>query len=101
MNWAPARAMHRWFDADRGVPDHHISRWLFLRCLGLIYFFAFYSLLFQIRGLIGPRGILPAGQYLQAVEHGIGSLHFWFAPTLLWFSSSSNMLIALCWVGIV
>ncbi len=93
--------MHRWFDTEHGVPDHQISRWLFLRCLGLIYFSAFYSLIFQIRGLIGPRGILPADQYLQAVARGTGPLRFWFAPTLLWFSSGSHMLMALCWVGIV
>ncbi|MEO6964567.1 MAG: lipase maturation factor family protein, partial [Acidobacteriaceae bacterium] len=101
MNWTPARTIHSWFDASQGTPDHHIARWIFLRALGLIYFSAFFSLIFQIRGLIGPQGVLPAGQYLAAVEHGIGSLRFWFAPTLLWFSSSSNMLMALCWVGIV
>ncbi|MHB1840219.1 MAG: lipase maturation factor family protein, partial [Acidobacteriaceae bacterium] len=61
---------------------------------------AFYSLLFQIRGLIGPRGILPAGQYLSQVAAGLGPLRFWYAPTLLWLSSSSHMLLAICWVGI-
>ncbi|MGC1869958.1 MAG: lipase maturation factor family protein [Acidobacteriaceae bacterium] len=101
MNWAPVRTIRSWFDSEQGVPDHHISRWIFLRALGLIYFSAFYSLIFQIRGLIGPRGILPAGQYLSAVERGLGPLRFWYAPTLLWFSSGSHMLMAICWVGIV
>src|SRR6202040_2475092 len=36
------------------------SRWLFLRALGAIFFSAFYSLAFQIHGVIGTRGILPA-----------------------------------------
>jgi hypothetical protein len=101
MNWGPARTIHRWFDPERGVPDHQISRWLFLRALGLIYFSAFFSLLFQIRGLIGPDGILPAEQYLAAIARGMGSLRFWFAPTLLWFSSGSHMLMALCLVGVI
>jgi len=101
MNWSPVRAIRRWFEAKQGTPDHLISRWLFLRALGLIYFSAFFSLVFQIRGLIGPRGILPAGQYLVAVARGLGPLRFWYAPTLLWFSSSSHMLMALCWVGIL
>ena len=35
-------------------------RWLFLRGLGLIFLSAFYSLAFQIHGLIGASGILPA-----------------------------------------
>jgi hypothetical protein len=101
MNWAPIQTIRSWFDSEQGVPDHHISRWIFLRALGLIYFSAFYSLIFQIRGLIGPRGILPAEQYLSAVERGLGPLRFWYAPTLLWLSTGSHMLMALCWVGIV
>src|SRR5580704_5579657 len=101
MNGATARTIRRWFDPEQGVPDHQISRWIFLRALGLIYFSAFYSLVFQIRGLIGPQGILPASEYLEAVAHGFGPLRFWFAPTLLWFSSGSHILMVLCWIGIV
>jgi hypothetical protein len=101
MNWAPVRTIRSWFDSEQGVPDHHIARWIFLRALGIIYFSAFYSLIFQIRGLIGPRGVLPAEQYLSAVARGVGPLRFWYAPTLLWLSTGSHMLMALCWVGIV
>jgi lipase maturation factor 1 len=101
MNGATSRTIRRWFDPDQGVPDHQIARWIFLRALGLIYFSAFYSLVFQIRGLNGPRGILPAFEYLTEVARGLGAQRFWFAPTLLWFSSGSHMLMALCWAGIV
>jgi len=101
MNWAFARTLRSWFDPEQGVSDHQISRWIFLRALGLIYFSAFYALVFQVRGLIGPRGILPAYEYLAAVARGVGPLRFWYAPTLLWFSSSSHTLMALCWVGIL
>ena len=100
MNWAPAQTIRSWFDSEQGVPDHHISRWIFLRALGLIYFSAFYSLIFQIRGLIGTHGILPADEYLNSVASGLGSLRFWYAPTLLWLSSGSHMMMAICWVGI-
>ena len=55
------------FDGRQGPPDRLIPRWLFLRALGAIYFSAFFSLVFQIRGLISPTGILPAGAYLHAV----------------------------------
>src|SRR5882672_6100054 len=99
--WAPASALRWLFDSERAAADRLIPRWIFLRALGLIYFSAFYSLVFQIRGLIGPRGILPASEYLEAVARGFGPLRFWFAPTLLWFSSGSHMLMALCWTGIV
>jgi hypothetical protein len=82
-------------------PGHLWPRWIFLRALGLIYFSAFYSLVFQITGLIGPTGILPAGDYLQAVSGALPSQKFWFAPTLLWFGSSDHALLLLCWVGMI
>src|SRR5246127_4719489 len=102
MEWAPASVVRWLFDSEHGASDRLISRWLFLRALGLIYFSAFFSLVFQIRGLIGPQGILPASDYLQAVGRSLGHLaRLWFAPTLLWFSSSSHILLLLCWVGML
>jgi hypothetical protein len=101
MDWAPASAVRWLLDSEHGASDRLIPRWLFLRALGLIFFSAFYSLIFQIRGLIGPEGILPANDYLQAVAHSFGHARFWFAPTLLWFSSGSQMLVVLCWAGMV
>jgi hypothetical protein len=98
----PASAIGWLFDSRQGVRDRLLPRWLFLRALGLIYLSAFFSLVFQIRGLIGPEGILPADRYLQQLAQSLGPLQrFWYAPTLLWFSSSSHMLMALCWVGMV
>jgi hypothetical protein len=101
MNGETAHTIRRWFDPEQGVSNHQISRWIFLRALGLVYFSAFYSLIFQIRGLNGPHGIFPVAEYLTEVASELGSLRFWFAPTLLWFSSSSHTLMALCWVGVV
>jgi hypothetical protein len=100
MDWAGS---FRWlFDSERGATNRLVPRWLFLRALGLIYFSAFFPLVFQIRGLIGPNGILPAHDYLQAVAQSLGHIsRLWYAPTLLWFSSSSQMLLALCWMGMV
>jgi Lipase maturation factor len=95
-----AAAVVRWlFDSDPGASNRLIPRWLFLRALGLIYCSAFYSLLFQIRGLIGPDGLLPARTYLPAVARAFGPARFWFAPTLLWLSTTGGALTALCWIG--
>jgi hypothetical protein len=99
MDWTPASAVRWLFDSERGASDRLLPRWLFLRALGLIYFSAFFSLIFQIRGLIGPEGILPASEYLQAVARAYGHNRFWFAPTLLWISSGGPMLMGLCWAG--
>ena len=71
MDWRPASVIRWLFDRERGASDRLIPRWLFLRALGLIYFSAFFSLIFQIRGLIGPAGILPAGEYLLAVARSL------------------------------
>ena len=101
MDWRPASVVNYLFNAEAGAADRFIPRWIFLRSLGLIYFSAFFSLVFQIRGLIGPNGILPAAEYLRAVAAQLGTARFWFAPTLLWFSSGSHMLMALCWVGML
>ena len=95
-------AFYSLFDSQRGPRDRLIPRWIFLRALGLIFFSAFFSLVFQIRGLIGPNGILPATEYLKAVAHQLGPAQgAWYAPTLLWLSSGNPMLGALCWVGMI
>src|SRR5271167_2080950 len=101
MDWAPASAVRWLLDSEHGASDRLIPRWLFLRALGLIYFSAFFSLVFQIRGLIGRDGILPSNEYLEAVARQFGAARFWFAPTLLWFSTGPHMLSAICWVGMI
>ncbi len=88
------------FDSEHGAGNWLISRWVFLRALGLIYFSAFFALLFQVKGLIGTQGILPAAEYLEG-GRGLGAMRFWYAPTLLWFNSGDHMLMALMWVGLV
>jgi lipase maturation factor 1 len=101
MDWAPRSGIGWLFDSEQGPSNRLIPRWIVLRCLGGIYFSAFFSLIFQIRGLIGPDGILPAAEYLQNVAHSLGYARFWFAPTLLWISSGPRMLMELCGVGMI
>jgi lipase maturation factor 1 len=95
------KGIYRWlFDPEYGSRDHFVARWLFLRAIGLIYFSAFYALLFQVRGLIGSQGILPAADYLNAVR-SLGAARFWYAPTLLWISGSDHLLMGICWGGLI
>ena len=91
----------RLFGPDRSLPGYLVSRWLFLRALGLIFFSAFFSLFFQIRGLIGPRGLLPAADYLTEVSRALGGWRFWFAPSVFWWSASDRALLAVCIVGML
>jgi len=88
------------FGSRDGAPGRLLPRWIFLRALAAIYFSAFYSLLFQIKGLIGPEGILPAREYLAAVAHAYPSARLWFAPTLYWLSTSSHALMMVTWIGL-
>ncbi len=74
---------------------------LFLRALAAIYFSAFFSLLFQIKGLIGPAGILPAQDYLAAVAQSFGLARYWYAPSLYWISASSTGLMTITWIGLI
>ena len=101
MDWVRS-VIPRWFDSKLGASDRLIPRWFFLRALGLIYFSAFFSLVFQIRGLIGPDGILPANEYLKAVARAFGhSRGVWFAPTLFWLGSSPRALTLVCFLGMI
>jgi Lipase maturation factor len=101
MDWTPGSIIRWLFDSEYGLHECLIPRWIFLRALGLIYFSAFYSLVFQIRGLIGAEGILPSNEFLVAVANHFGPVRFWFAPTLLWMSTGPHMLSAICWVGMI
>jgi lipase maturation factor 1 len=91
----------RLFGPDTSPHGYLATRWLFLRALGLIFFSAFYSLAFQIRGLIGPNGVLPARDYLVQVARVLGSARFWYAPTVFWWSASDRFLLGVVVAGIV
>ena len=84
---------------DPEPSSYVLSRWVFLRLLGLVYVIAFLSLRGQVVGLIGAHGILPAGNFLQAVQRNFGSEGYRLFPTLAWISSSDAALKLLCSVG--
>ena len=98
---SPGNALRWLFSSRHGPTNRSIPRWIFLRALAAIYFSAFFSLLFQIKGLIGPNGILPAHSYLAAVDRAFPTTRFWYAPSLFWLSTSSNMLMAVTWIGLI
>jgi predicted DCC family thiol-disulfide oxidoreductase YuxK len=86
--------------------SYFLSRWVFLRLLGVIYLIAFLSLWTQIGGLIGTHGIYPAGQTMQmaheeVVQQNIGIERYHLLPTLCWISSSDVFLQLLCGSGTV
>ena len=82
-----------------GQPAYVLSRWLFLRLLGVVYFVAFVSLALQITGLVGDQGILPVGGFLQRAHAAYGSTAYRLFPSLCWLGASDGMLHALAWAG--
>ncbi len=83
-------------------PGRLVPRWLWLRALGLIFLSAFYALAFQIHGLIGKRGILPAAGYLTDVAHVAPGLErFWLIPSLFWIRAGDTALTVVIAAGII
>jgi len=78
-----------------------VARWIFVRLVGLIYLMAFLSISAQMIGLIGREGILPAVDYLKAVEEYLGPKRFYQVPTFFWINASDGALRTVCLLGIV
>ena len=81
-------------------PSYVLTRWIFLRMLGVIYLIAFVSLWTQISGLVGSNGIIPVKDFLQVVREQIGLERYWLLPTLFWFNASDVFLQFLCGGGV-
>ena len=98
----PGNALRWLFSSRHGPANRSIPRWIFLRALAAIYFSAFFSLLFQIKGLIGPNGILPAHNYLAAVDQRI-PIHTLLvcAFALLDFDQFHTCSMAVTWIGLI
>ncbi|HVT74438.1 MAG TPA: lipase maturation factor family protein [Lacunisphaera sp.] len=82
-------------------PRFTVAADVFLRGLAAIYFVAFSSFWWQLGGLIGPHGILPAQPYLDAVARQLGVLRFWYMPTLCWCFGGGIFLHVLCGGGLI
>lgn len=92
----------RLFSPSHQQPGHLWPRWIWLRALGLVFFSAFYSFAFQVRGLVGEQGILPAREYLASVSEAIPTAErFWLVPTLFWSSASDRALGVVVTLGLI
>ena len=95
-----ARTTHWIWGTDPRPSTYERSSALFVRVLGLLYIVAFVSLWVQIHGLIGARGILPIGKFLEWAQSRVpGPSRFWLLPTLSWLDPSDRFLDVLCGAG--
>ncbi len=89
-------------DVFSSKPTYWLTRFMILRLLGFVYFFAYLSLAQQVKPLIGEKGLTPAWLFLARVESGTGSFSraFFTLPSLFWFGHSDAFMSALAWVGV-
>ena len=83
----------------RPPASQRLTRWLFMRGLGLTFLIAFVSLWVQVHGLVGADGILPANEFLDRAHEALGSEAYARVPTLCWIDSSDGFLTLLCAAG--
>src|SRR5256886_14415616 len=86
-------------ETSTGGPTYVLSRWLFLRLLGVVYLIAFTSLALQVTGLIGEHGILPATAFLDRTRALYGGAAYRLFPTVCWLGAGDGALRVLCWGG--
>jgi hypothetical protein len=82
-------------------PGYFLSRWLFLRLLGIIYLIAFISFWVQFDGLIGKDGILPVSEFLARQGPQLGAARYHLLPTFCWLNESNAFLHSQCAAGTV
>ena len=78
-----------------------VTRRLFLRLLGAVYFVAFASLAVQITGLVGERGVMPAAPFLDWAHSIYGAGAWRLLPTVFWLGAGDAALTLVAWVGAV
>jgi hypothetical protein len=90
--------MHTFFSPDASFL---IGQWLFIKFLAITYFIAFASILVQIKGLYGKDGILPMEEIFKGINRSKLYRHFYYTPSLFWFSRSDAMLQGLAILGML
>jgi predicted DCC family thiol-disulfide oxidoreductase YuxK len=92
----------RWLWGNNVVQPHFsVATEVFLRLLAVIYGIAFLSFWVQLNGLVGPHGILPASEFLDAVTKQVGGMRWLYLPSLCWIFGSGIFLHVLCAAGVV
>lgn len=85
-------------------PGHALVRRVFLIAIALVYGCAFSSLWFQILGLAGSNGVMPAAQMMEALQQQaeagqLGWTRYGQSPTLFWCNASDGFLQFICGCG--
>jgi lipase maturation factor 1 len=88
-------------DEPAAPASYLLSRWLFLRLLGVVYLIAFASLAVQVTGLVGEHGLLPARAFLERAHSAYGGQAYQLLPTVFWLGAGDLALRLVAWGGAV
>jgi lipase maturation factor 1 len=83
------------------LPAADLALTLLPRLLGVVYLVAFASLLVQVRGLYGPRGLLPIGAYLARLRQTYAKDAWRLCPSLFWWGSGERALVGAALAGVL
>ena len=81
-----------------------ISRALFLRGLGVIFFIAILSWWVQVDELVGSEGLVPMGEFLERVGEALDDQErsrFGNLPTIFWINAGDAFLHIVCLIGLI
>lgn len=81
--------------------SYALSQWLFIKCLGLVYLIAFWSLLIQVKGLYGSKGISPIHELLNRIKQFTDKERYYHVPSIFWVYSSDRFLQLVAGFGIL
>jgi len=84
-----------------GGSSFWLTRFVLLRLLGFVYFFAFLSSAMQVVPLLGSEGLTPATTWMSEVSQTLGSRTAGFLqfPSLFWIGAPDRALVILAWLG--
>ena len=80
--------------------SYRLTRFVFLRFLGLIYAVAFAVASNQLVPLVGHKGLLPADQFFVRVKEALGGEAAMRLPSLFWFGVSDAALAGVSYAGL-
>ena len=86
---------------DRAM-KYRLTLGLFARCLGLLYFVSFTHLTFQVKGLLGSKGISPVKLFLRRTENVMGKdnvARYFYYPSVFWIDADDRSIIGACVMG--
>ncbi len=78
-----------------------LTRFIFLRGMGFVYFFAFISAAMQVLPLLGTKGLLPINLFVERIAGDSLLQTFMNNPSLFILTQSDTLLVLFAWIGTV